>query len=53
VFMDSDADNIEVTHTAKGRQGFAKGSVAAAVWLRGKKGVFTMKDFTDELLLNS
>ena len=53
VFMDSDADNIEVTHTAKGRQGFANGAVAAAVWLRGKKGVFTMKDFTDELLLNS
>lgn len=38
-------DDIEITHTAHNREGFAKGAVMAAHWLVGKQGVFTMKDF--------
>ena len=44
VGFDSDADLIEITHTAKSRRGFALGAVRAAQWLKGRKGVFTMDD---------
>jgi 4-hydroxy-tetrahydrodipicolinate reductase len=44
VLFDSDADSIELVHNAKNRQGFALGALIAAEWLKGKKGVFTMKD---------
>ncbi len=38
-------DDIEITHDAHNRKGFALGAVMAAHWLVGKQGVFTMKDF--------
>jgi len=44
VTFDSEADTIELTHSAKNRQGFALGALIGAEWLKGKKGVFTMKD---------
>ncbi|MES2748655.1 MAG: 4-hydroxy-tetrahydrodipicolinate reductase [Bacteroidota bacterium] len=44
VFYTSEVDTIEIKHTAHNRNGFALGSVIAAEWLVGKKGVFTMKD---------
>lgn len=44
IFYDSDVDQIEIKHTAHNREGFALGSVIAAEWIIGKKGVFTMKD---------
>lgn len=44
VFYDSEVDQIEIKHTAHSREGFALGSVVAAEWIIGKKGVFTMKD---------
>lgn len=44
IFYDSTVDQIEIKHTAHNREGFALGSVVAAEWLIGKKGVFTMKD---------
>ena len=37
-------DDIEITHTAHNRNGFALGAVLAAEFIAGKKGVFTMKD---------
>ncbi|QMU64488.1 MAG: 4-hydroxy-tetrahydrodipicolinate reductase [Flavobacteriaceae bacterium] len=40
----SDIDSIAIKHIAHNRKGFALGAVAAAEWLRSKKGVFTMKD---------
>ena len=40
----SAVDDIEITHTAHNRQGFALGVVIAAEWLQGKSGVFGMKD---------
>ncbi|RPD98830.1 4-hydroxy-tetrahydrodipicolinate reductase [Aureibaculum marinum] len=40
----SSIDEIEISHTAKNRDGFALGAVIAAEWLKDKKGVFTMKD---------
>lgn len=44
VSYESDIDSIEITHTAKSRQGFALGAVIAAEYLKGRSGVFTMRD---------
>ena len=44
VVFDSEADSIELVHTARNRSGFALGAVIAAEWLRGKKGFYTMRD---------
>lgn len=40
----SDIDELEIKHTAKSREGFARGAVSAAEWLMGKTGYFEMKD---------
>ena len=37
-------DDLEISHIAKGREGFASGALMAAEWLIGKKGVYGMKD---------
>jgi len=44
VTYESDADTIEIKHTAKGRKGLAQGAIVAAEWIKDKKGFFTMKD---------
>jgi len=41
----SGVDDIEITHTAHSREGFALGAVLVAEWLAGKKGIYTMDDF--------
>lgn len=40
----SDIDDIEIIHTAHSRKGFATGAVLAAEFLKGKKGIFSMKE---------
>jgi 4-hydroxy-tetrahydrodipicolinate reductase len=40
----SPIDDIEITHTAHNRDGFALGAVLAAEYIAGKRGVFLMKD---------
>jgi len=40
-------DSIEITHTAFNRKGFAEGAVIAAEFLKGKTGIFTMKDLLE------
>jgi len=44
ITYDSEVDKIEITHVAKGRKGFALGSVLAAEFMIGKSGVYGMKD---------
>lgn len=44
VTYSSDIDDIEITHTAHTRKGFAAGAVLAAEFLQGKKGIFSMRD---------
>ena len=44
VFYSSTDDTIEIKHTAHSRDGFAFGSIIAAEWLVGRRGVFTMRD---------
>ncbi len=41
----STIDDLEITHTAHSREGFAVGAVLVAEWLAGKKGIYTMDDF--------
>ncbi|MCH7411407.1 4-hydroxy-tetrahydrodipicolinate reductase [Belliella sp. DSM 111904] len=41
----SPIDDIEITHTAHSRQGFALGAVLVAEWIKDKKGVLSMDDF--------
>ncbi|MBI2971879.1 MAG: 4-hydroxy-tetrahydrodipicolinate reductase [Candidatus Aenigmarchaeota archaeon] len=45
VGFDSEADTIELTHTARSRAGFALGALLAAQWIRNKRGFYTMQDF--------
>jgi len=42
VMFDSLVDSICLTHQARSREGFASGAIAAAEWLNGRKGFFTL-----------
>ena len=41
----STIDDIEITHTAHSREGFALGAVMVAEWVKNKKGILGMDDF--------
>ena len=43
----SKIDQIKISHIANSREGYAFGSIIAAEWLIGKKGVFRMEDVLD------
>jgi 4-hydroxy-tetrahydrodipicolinate reductase len=60
LFFDSPADTIEITHTARNREGLASGALAAAQWLvncpgpgkpagKRRQGVFTMDDVLEDI----
>ena len=49
VKYECEMDKIEIKHEAFSRKGFAQGAILATQWLIGKKGVFQMKDFLNEL----
>ncbi len=42
--FDSGADTITLRHTARSREGFARGALKAAQWVAGKKGVYEFSD---------
>jgi 4-hydroxy-tetrahydrodipicolinate reductase len=48
LYFDSPDDLIEVTHRARGRDGFARGAVLAAELIRGKQGFYRF----DELVMS-
>ncbi|OLE53565.1 MAG: hypothetical protein AUG51_11900 [Acidobacteria bacterium 13_1_20CM_3_53_8] len=50
VGFDSVADQILLTHTARSREGFAAGAIAAAHWIVGRQGVFEFSQMVDEIL---
>jgi 4-hydroxy-tetrahydrodipicolinate reductase len=47
--FDSVADTITLRHTARSREGFARGALQAARWIAGKKGFFEFKEILGEL----
>jgi len=42
--FDSAADTITLRHTARSREGFARGALKAAQWIVGRKGFFEFSD---------
>lgn len=48
VHLDSPADTIEISHSARNRSGFALGAVMAVEWLQGKTGFFSVDDFVKD-----
>ena len=49
VGFDSPADTITLRHTARNREGFARGALQAASWIVGKKGCFEFKEILGAL----
>lgn len=50
VVFDGPDDQILLRHTARNRRGFARGALEAALWLQGRRGVFTLEDLLDDRL---
>ena len=50
IIFDSAADTIEISHSARSREGFALGAIIAAEWLAGKKGFYTINDLMAQML---
>jgi 4-hydroxy-tetrahydrodipicolinate reductase len=44
LIFDGAFEQVTLTHVARDRRVFAEGALAAAEWLIGKRGVFTMRD---------
>ena len=49
VGFDSAADTITLRHTARNRDGFARGALRAAQWVAGQPGVHEFRDILDDL----
>jgi 4-hydroxy-tetrahydrodipicolinate reductase len=47
--FDSPADTITLRHTARSREGFARGALQAAQWIAGRQGVFEFREILGEL----
>jgi 4-hydroxy-tetrahydrodipicolinate reductase len=47
--FDSVADTITLRHTARSREGFARGALQAARWIAGKKGFYEFSEILGEL----
>jgi 4-hydroxy-tetrahydrodipicolinate reductase len=47
--FDSVADTITLRHTARSREGFARGALQASRWVAGKKGLFEFREILGEL----
>ncbi len=50
VGFDSNADTIELSHTARNREGFALGALIAAQWIKNKKGLYSINDMMQSIL---
>jgi len=47
--FDSAADTITLRHTARSREGYARGALQAARWVVGKTGVYEFRELLSEL----
>jgi 4-hydroxy-tetrahydrodipicolinate reductase len=47
--FDSEGDTLTLRHTARNREGFARGALQAARWITGKKGVFEFREILADL----
>lgn len=46
----SPIDELQIKHTAFGRQGFALGAVMVAEWIKDRKGMLSMDDYMETVL---
>lgn len=53
VTWQSDVDSITITHSARSRQGFARGAVVAAEWVAAQQGFLTMDRLMHRIISNS
>ena len=49
VGFDSEADTIQLIHTARSRVGFARGALRAARWVIGRKGLYEFSAVWDQM----
>jgi 4-hydroxy-tetrahydrodipicolinate reductase len=47
--FDSAGDTVTLRHTARSREGFARGALRAAVWAAARKGVYEFREILGEL----
>lgn len=47
IIFDGMFEQVRLVHEARDRRVFAAGALSAAAWLRGRQGVFTMRDVVD------
>jgi len=50
VVFDSQVDSIELVHRAKNREGFARGALIAASWIKDKNGFYNLDDLVNTLI---
>ena len=50
VGIDTPSETLEITHHARSREPFAEGALAAARWIQGRKGLFTMDHLAAAIL---
>jgi len=48
--FDSEADTIRISHTARGRSGFAKGALRAARWISSRQGFHEFSQVWDQMI---
>lgn len=48
--FDSEADTVRISHTARGRSGFARGALRAARWISSRKGLHEFSQVWDEMI---
>jgi len=48
--FDSEADTIRISHTARGRSGFAKGALRAARWISSRDGLHEFSQVWDQMI---
>jgi 4-hydroxy-tetrahydrodipicolinate reductase len=47
--FDSEADTIQLSHTARSRVGFARGALRAARWITGRRGLYEFSSIWDQM----
>lgn len=47
IIFDGMFEQVRLSHAARDRRVFAAGALSAAAWLRGRRGVFTMRDVVE------
>lgn len=49
VTFESDEDTVQISHTSKGRAGYAAGAIECAKWIQNKKGFFDINDYLEDI----